>query len=227
MILETKPKIVFIDIRMASIDSRALRARLEDSDRPEIIFTSAFSVVELKALEIAALYYLIKPIGREALLAALDTVRRRWSVLAADQTPSPPLLDKGLELLVEDRGAERSLPVSEVIWLQAERDYVRVHTQERSFLVRQTLQCLGDQLSRQGFTRVHRSVVVNAGKVLRRERRSDGGLRLVLEGGVQVPVGRKFARASNAKTQSRVAGPASGAGAIQLPTRPAPYSFAS
>jgi DNA-binding LytR/AlgR family response regulator len=96
------------------------------------------------------------------------------------------------DLWVIDNGGERRLSTDRVIWIQAERDYIRLHTAERSFLVRETLHAICERLRPMGFIQIHRGVVVNDNKVVRRIRHKSGALRLIVEGGAELPVGRKF-----------------------------------
>jgi DNA-binding LytR/AlgR family response regulator len=99
------------------------------------------------------------------------------------------------EIWVNDRRGRVRVPVDQVIWFEAEREYVRIHGPERSYLVRRALRELTDRLDPDQFLRLHRSALVNRAKIERVVRRPSGGLAAVLANGVEVPVGRKYQNA--------------------------------
>lgn len=82
-----------------------------------------------------------------------------------------------------------------MIWFEAEREYVRIHGPDRSYLVRRALRELTDRLDPEQFLRLHRSALVNRSRIERVVRRPSGGLAAVLVNGVEVPVGRKYQNA--------------------------------
>ena len=87
------------------------------------------------------------------------------------------------------------VPLHQVVWFEAERDYVRVHTSERSYLMRRALQDLAERLDSDHFLRLHRSALVNSDKISRLFRDTRGGMAVSLITGVEVRVGRKYQKA--------------------------------
>ncbi|HXF78152.1 MAG TPA: response regulator [Usitatibacter sp.] len=185
--------IVLLDIRMPEIDGmEAARHIAGMADPPSIIFTTAFDSYAIKAFEVNAIDYLLKPIRVERLLAALNKTR-------AAPKPSRDALDAAANqprrhLSVHERGKIILVPLADVLYLRAELKYVTVRTVDREFLVEESLTRLEEEFS-DAFVRVHRNCLVARSAISGFERNaedSDSGWAVVVRGtGEKLPVSRR------------------------------------
>jgi two-component system response regulator AlgR len=188
-----KVGIVLLDIRMPEIDGmEAARHIAGMPEPPSIIFTTAFDSYAIKAFEVNAIDYLLKPIRVERLLAALNKTR-------AAPRPSREALDAAANqprrhLSVHERGKIILVPLAEVLYLRAELKYVTVRTADREFLVEESLTRLEEEFS-EAFVRVHRNCLVARAAISGFERNaedSDSGWAVVVKGtGEKLPVSRR------------------------------------
>ena len=188
-----KVDIVLLDIRMPEIDGmEAARHIAGMAEPPSIIFTTAFDSYALKAFEVNAIDYLLKPIRVERLLAALNKTR-------ASPKPSRDALDAAANqprrhLSVHERGKIILVPLADVLYLRAELKYVTVRTVDREFLVEESLTRLEEEFA-DAFVRVHRNCLVARSAIAGFERNaedSDSGWAVVVRGtGEKLPVSRR------------------------------------
>lgn len=181
---------VFLDIRMPGIDGLGLAKILQRfAAPPVIVFVTAYDSHAVDAFELEAADYLLKPVRAERLEQALARIRR---VAAAPPAPAPPPAEETIP--VELGGVTRYLKRSEVVYAEAQRDYVRLHTRTAGHLVRTPLGTLEERWADAGFIRVHRRFLVNTAYV--EQLRSAAGHFAVDLGQQQtVPVSRRFAAA--------------------------------
>jgi len=170
--LERAPAdIVLTDIRMPRMDGVELAQQLAGlPDPPAIVFVTAYDEFALKAFELAAVDYLLKPARAPRLLDALRKARR---LVGADFQPLAPA---GRERLrVVERGGVLLVPVADVLYLRAEQKYVTVRTAEREYLLEESLAHLEEEFGRR-FVRIHRNCLVAAAAVagVAREGGADG-----------------------------------------------------
>jgi len=170
MIEAQSPELVLLDIQMPGLDGFGVVEALEDP--PAIIFVTAYDQYAIRAFEVHALDYLLKPFSRERLAKA---IRRAREALAEGQDLSAqlrPLLE-GLaadgqyltRLAVRDRESIRVLDVDEVDWIGIEDEQVMVHVGDQAYPVRRTLTELEARLDPKRFFRAHRSALVNLDRV--------------------------------------------------------------
>ncbi|MBX3483715.1 LytTR family DNA-binding domain-containing protein [Phenylobacterium sp.] len=201
--------VVLLDIRMPGLSGLDL-ARATDPDRaPVFIFVTAFSRFATDAFELAAVDYLLKPVEFDRLHAALERARKTLQsraarsriaeleevVAALRAAEAEPAAPSGFaeEIWVPDRGDRLRLPVNLIDWVEAERDYVRIHSRGRSFLVRKAIRKLQAELDPADFLRVHRGALVRRDRIVRLARRPGGPSAVVLQSGAEVPVARRQA----------------------------------
>jgi two-component system, LytTR family, response regulator len=166
---ELRPDLVFLDIRMPELSGLDVLEHAEHE--PAVIFTTAFDRYAVTAFELGALDYLLKPFGRDRFLAAVERARRVLGARPNDDSDSSTLARARAALgsstgpaeriFVRDRGRIVPIPVRDIDRLEAEDDYVAVHTRGRRFLVYLPLGEFERQLDPARFLRVHRSHVVN------------------------------------------------------------------
>lgn len=168
-----KVDIVLLDIRMPEMDGiEAARHIAGMVQPPAVIFTTAYDSYAIKAFEVNAIDYLLKPVRRERLLAALGKVRSAPPVTA--QALAAAADQPRRHLSIHERGRIHLVPVPEILYLRAELKYVTVRTAEREFLVEESLQHLEDEFEPL-FVRIHRNCLVARGAIGGFERSSEEG----------------------------------------------------
>jgi len=209
-IAEVQPDLVFLDVQMPKLDGFEVLELLDP--RPAVVFCTAYDEFALRAFEVHAVDYLLKPYGRERLAAALVRVRERLAAkaapVAATDAAAPPAPDaarlaadarepgRRLERLVIRDGANvHVVPVERVDAIEAQDDYIAIHAEGRTWLKHQALAELEAQLDPERFVRVHRSFLVNVERIARLELMAKDMRVAFLEDGREVPVSRSgFAR---------------------------------
>jgi DNA-binding LytR/AlgR family response regulator len=193
-IRQAAPDLVVLDIRMPGLSGIELAEEIGE-DGPAVIFVTAYGRHALKAFELAAVDYVLKPLDFDRLAEAVERARRslaaRRPVPAAPEPETEPEPYQQ-EIWVADRRGRTRVSVEAVEWFEAERDYVRIHAPERSYLIRRSITDLAERLDPRLFLRLHRSALVNTRRIAALKRRAGGGLTAVLVSGVEVPVGRTF-----------------------------------
>jgi two-component system LytT family response regulator len=200
-IQERRPDIVFLDIQMPGIDGFGVVEALGPNRIPAIVFVTAYDQYALKAFEVHALDYLLKPFDRERFAATLDRAR------AAVQLRANGALDAGLSallaefaarrrsadrLLVRAAGKERLIPVEEVDWFEAAGNYVRLHVGRERHLLRETMCHLEERLDAERFVRIHRSSIVNLARVQEMEPYFHGDYIVRLKDGRTLTLSRTY-----------------------------------
>lgn len=185
--------VVFLDIAMPGMDGIELASLLRRMAQPPVIvFVTAFEEHAATAFGIGAADYLLKPVGPERLRAALDRVRL-FLAPAANAPDAGAAIDALAAVPVELAGRTRFVRRDEVRFVEAQGDYVRLHTPQGTHLVRIPISRLQEHWRHAGYVRVHRSYLLAVPAV--RELRSDlsGGLLANTDVG-DVPVSRRHAR---------------------------------
>ncbi|HUL95455.1 MAG TPA: LytTR family DNA-binding domain-containing protein [Usitatibacter sp.] len=188
-----KVDIVLLDIRMPEIDGMEAARHIAGMENPPaIIFTTAFDSYALKAFEVNAIDYLLKPIRAERLLGALSKTRAgprvtREALEAAANQPRR-------HLSVHERGKIILVPLADILYLRAELKYVTVRTAQREHLVEESLTHLEEEFA-DVFVRVHRNCLVARTAIAGFERNaeeSESGWAVIIKGtGEKLPVSRR------------------------------------
>jgi two-component system LytT family response regulator len=194
----TKPELLFLDIRMPDMDGfdvvGALSAH-DDVAMPHIVFTTAYDQYAVRAFEIHAIDYLLKPFTHERLHSAVQCVRDR--IVA----PVPEEAERAFEpnggsyatrIVFKSRGRILFLPVDDIRWVRAEENYVRIYVGGESHLLRETMGHLEGRLDPQSFLRVHRSSIVNLRYVKEVKNEPDGEATVGLVSGEKVAMSRSY-----------------------------------
>jgi len=187
------PDLIFLDIRMPDLDGfdvvHALSSR-GDLAMPRIVFTTAYDQYAVRAFEVHALDYLLKPFAQERLRAALRRFREKLAPFTAPANGArEPFTTR---VVFKSRGRILFLPVSEIRLIGAEENYVRLHTRDETHLLRETMAGLEQRLDPQIFLRVHRSFIVNLQYVREMLIENEGDASAVLADGRRVPVSRGY-----------------------------------
>ena len=187
------PDLIILDVEMPGRDGLAVAVELSREGGPEIVIQSAFDHYAAAAFEVEAVDYLLKPLRHERLRQALDRARRRHAERAAhvlvSAPPNPP--PERAVLRIPDRHGGYDVPLSEVIWVEAARDYALIHTSTRTHILRVTMTELAGTLPCT-LLRVHRSAFVSLAHVRRWGTPQRGVHGLVLSDGDQVAVGPSY-----------------------------------
>lgn len=157
-------EVAFLDIQMPGLSGLEVAANLEASTAPLLVFVTAFDEHAVKAFELNAIDYLLKPYDHERLQRTLARVRTR----AADRSARTQAIAAARartassdRLLVPDGEQLRLIDSASIEWLEADDNYVHVHTAARAFMLRRTLHDLLEQLGGRRFVRIHKSTAVN------------------------------------------------------------------
>jgi len=156
------PDVVFLDIRLPGGDGVGVARSLQQlAPRPLVVFTTAYERYAVAAFEVQAIDYLLKPFDDSRFQVAL---RRAEQALAPDRTPdrAPAAPSRFLQrVVIRSIGRVQFVEVSQIDWLEASGNYVEIHCGEQSFLHRERLRVLEQQLDPAEFVRIHRSIIVH------------------------------------------------------------------
>lgn len=167
-IREQQPDILFLDVQMPKINGLELLEVIEDA--PAVIFTTAYDQYALKAFELNAVDYLLKPFSRERFEAAvtkvLDRIKTGKPVPALSSETLRSDYQKILTRLVVKNGNTISvIPIAEIIFIEAQEDYVMIHTEKARYMKNLTMSYLETHLPQNLFIRTHRSYILNLEKI--------------------------------------------------------------
>ncbi len=193
-IMQYQPDLVFLDIQMPKINGFEMLEIIDS--QPAVIFTTAFDEYAIQAFERHAVDYLLKPITKTRFDRAMDKFLDSQQAEAGKRN-TRSLLDKihqtdgRLERVVVKTGAKiKIIPVSSIIYLEADDDYVKIHTQEGVFMKNKTMASFEEQLDPAQFVRVHRSFIVKVDHIARLEPHEKDSYVAVLADGKQVSVSK-------------------------------------
>jgi two-component system LytT family response regulator len=195
-----RPDLLFLDIQMPGLDGFQVLEALAPEKIPQVIFVTAFDHYALRAFEVHALDYLLKPFDAARLQHALDHARRQLA------RPDGGL-DRGVhdlleslrrqrayanEIVVKDRGRAEFVRVDDIDWIEAAGNYLEIHAAGKCHLLRETMKDLEARLDPDRFVRIHRSRLVHRQRVRQVEGGAFGEYRLTLENGIILTSGRGF-----------------------------------
>jgi two-component system LytT family response regulator len=190
-----KPDLVFLDIQMPRLTGIELVEVL--TEKPEIIFTTAYDQFALRAFELNAVDYLLKPFPKRRFLDAVKKATEKIESGTANKEPASQLLAKMPEtatpvnrIVVRKGNAINLIPVDKIIFVEAQDDYVMIHHADGKALKQQTMKFYEDSLSKQDFVRIHRSYLVRVEEIKRIEPYGKDNHVAILQSGDKLPVSR-------------------------------------
>jgi two-component system, LytTR family, response regulator len=190
---ELKPDLLFLDIQMPKLDGFEV-LDLIGRDAAGVIFTTAYDEYAVRAFDVHAVDYLLKPFDAERFAEALELARSR--VRTREPLPIRDLLETHREgaaldrVLIRDRSNVHVIPVEQIDYIEAQDDYVSIRAGGRSYLKEQTLGELEDQLASKGFLRIHRRYILNVSRLAKIELSEKDSRIAILNDKTQLPISR-------------------------------------
>jgi two-component system LytT family response regulator len=197
---DLKPDLVFLDIQMPELDGFGVVEAIGPEAMPPTLFITAFDQHALKAFEVHALDYLLKPFSPERFHQALQRARRWCQPQAEGKGPDLDALLAGLRkerpwvdrLLVKQGERHMLVRTAGIQWIEAEDNYVRLHVEGTSHLLRQTMAGLLARLDPAQFRRIHRSAIVNLDCIREFQPWSGGDHLVIMKDGTKLTLSRTF-----------------------------------
>jgi two-component system, LytTR family, response regulator len=197
------PDLLFLDIQMPELDGFDVLQEIGVGRVPVVIFVTAYDQFALRAFEAHALDYLLKPFDDDRFAAALERARERIRQRQGGDIDSR--LRSLLEQVHGDRGYLQRLVVpvghrnvfikaEDVDWIEADRNYIRLHVGDRSYLLRENLSHIESALDPKTFCRIHRSTIVNVNRIKAIESLFRGEYLVLLGDGTKLTSGRSYRR---------------------------------
>ncbi|HXG94601.1 MAG TPA: LytTR family DNA-binding domain-containing protein [Blastocatellia bacterium] len=200
-ILKHMPDLVFLDVEMPGMDGFAVLEAIDPDNLPAIIFVTAYDQYAVRAFEVYALDYLLKPFDQERFDRALARAKAHITserseslndrvLKALEQIKNRPVhLER---LVIKMNGHIFFVKTEEIEWFEAEGNYVRLHAGKDSYLLRDTISALESQLDPKKFVRVHRSAIVNLDRIQELQPWFHGEYRIILKDGVELTLSRNY-----------------------------------
>jgi two-component system, LytTR family, response regulator len=197
-----QPDLVFLDVQMPELDGFAVLDQLAGQPLPVIIFVTAYDQYALKAFEVSALDYLLKPFSDERFRKALDQAKRQIAQQDASElgqkllrlmgahetkTDAPRYLTR---LMIKTTGRVIFVRTEEIDWIEAYDNYIRLHVGGKAHLLRQTMNELEANLNPEQFARIHRSTIVNLDRIQELHPHFNGEHLVLLRDGTELKLSR-------------------------------------
>lgn len=195
------PDLVFLDVQMPELDGFGVLAELQGAPLPAVIFVTAFDQFAVRAFEVHAVDYLLKPFDRERFRAALERasqqirqhqageLNERVVALLAELKPGGRSLER---LAIKTEGRIQLLKTSDIDWIEAADNYVNVHIGSQTHLHRETLASLEARLDPSRFLRISRSAIVNVERIKEFQPMFHGDYVVILQNGTRLTLSRNY-----------------------------------
>ncbi|MCG2584212.1 LytTR family DNA-binding domain-containing protein [Massilia sp. TS11] len=188
-ITELEPDLVFLDIQMPKLDGFEV-AELA-GNRTRYIFVTAYDQYALKAFDIHAIDYLLKPFSEQRFQAALQQARERIAPVNVQALAQEANAHKSLErIVIRDGSRVHVIPAERISYIEAQDDYVQIRSEGKDYLKNQRLSELETQLDPARFVRVHRSYILNLEAMERIEQYAKDSHQAILKDGAKLPISR-------------------------------------
>jgi len=196
-----RPQLVFLDVQMPGLDGFDVLRQVGAESVPSVIFVTAHDQYAVKAFEVHAIDYLLKPFDRGRFEVSLARARRelqqgdhhacaeKIAALIRDLSGSHPHADR---LMVRGEGRIYFVRTEDIDWIEGADNYARLHVKRDGHLIRETLSSLEARLDPRKFIRVHRSAIVNVDRIAEIKTLFHGEQTIVLRDATEIPFGRKF-----------------------------------
>jgi len=200
-ILRLRPDLVFLDIQMPGLSGFEVVSTVGPERMPAVVFVTAFDQFALKAFDVHAVDYLLKPYSKERFEAALEAavreihgrrqagvgtgIRELLAALAEDGRLAP-------RILVRSGGRVAILAVAEIDWVESAGNYVELHVGSQRHLLRSTMSAMMRRLGGGSFVRIHRSTIVNVERIKELKQLRTGDFDVLLKDGRKLTMSRRF-----------------------------------
>jgi len=193
------PDLIFLDVQMPEVDGFDVLASTETKRPPLVIFVTAYDQYALRAFEVAAVDYLVKPFDRRRFEGALERAKSRLAsgresdlnqqtlALLAELRAQSSHVER---LVIKAGGRAFFLKTGEIDWIEAEGKYVRLHVGKESYLLREAIGSMEGQLDPRKFPRIHRSTIVNIERVRELQPWFHNEYRVILKDGTELMLSR-------------------------------------
>jgi len=200
-IRRSKPDLVFLDVQMPGANGFEVVSALGEAELPLFVFVTAFDRYALKAFDVHALDYLLKPFDRDRFLQALararqqlerpsnSDLRSRLLALVRDLEPAPQRLER---FVIKSGGRVFFVRADEIDWIEAAGNYVKLHVGTETHLLRETMNAVETQLPRETFYRIHRCHIVNIERVKELQPWFNGEYVVFLRTGARLTLSRGY-----------------------------------
>jgi two-component system LytT family response regulator len=188
VVRKLQPELLFLDIQMPDADGFRVLHELGPDVPRGVVFVTAHDEHAVRAFEVHALDYVLKPFGRPRFHAAVARAIERLCEL--DKATLRSTIDAMQRVVVRTGSKVILVPVEDIRWIEACGDYVRVHTADESHLVDERMHALERSLDTKQFLRIHRSCIVRLDYVTELHRESDGGGTIIVRGNIRLRVAR-------------------------------------
>ena len=195
-----QPDIVFLDIQMPEVNGFEVIAQTREFHTPRYIFTTAYDEFALKAFEVNAIDYLLKPFDDDRFFSALQRAKEKandqqnqalaqqlQAFIAANKREEQPYLKK---LSVRTGGKIHFVSEEQIDWIEADNQYVRIHTSTKVHTHRESLNYLEKHLDPAVFVRIHRSIMVNVNRITSLEPHFKGDFMVILDNGTRLKMAK-------------------------------------
>jgi two-component system LytT family response regulator len=194
VIAEQKPDLVLLDVQMPKLDGFEVLELIDPGIA--VIFVTAYDQYAMRAFDANAVDYLLKPFTADRFRQALDRVRQRLgtpgrTISASELSAAARAPEQKLErVVVKDGTKVHIIPIEKLDYVEAQDDYIALHSEKKNYLKQQTISSIEGQLDPKSFVRIHRSYVVNLERIARIEPYTKDSRVAVLTDGTQLPVSR-------------------------------------
>lgn len=201
MIKKQRPDLVFLDVQMPELDGFGVLEAIGNERWPQVIFTTAYEQYAIRAFELHALDYLLKPFdqtrfkdamqhAKERLRSGVDKeARSQINALLESIKKKSQYLDR---LVIKSGGRITFLQTDEINWIESDDKYVHLHTGKTTPMVRQTLSAMEAQLDPNKFRRIHRSTIVNVARIQELQPMFNGEHSVLMSDGAKLTLSRNY-----------------------------------
>ncbi len=203
---ETRPDLLFLDVQMPKLNGFEVLELLDAERAPAVIFVTAYDQYAMRAFDAHAVDYLLKPFDASRLARAIGRARERLGTrlpreIAASARPAGEWPHR---LVVKDGARVHVIPIPKLDYVEAQDDYVALHSESKSYLKQQPISEIEALLDPSAFVRIHRSTIVNLERVARIEPYGKDSRIAILQDGTRLPVSRSgYARLLDAMGDSQ------------------------
>ncbi len=201
LIREREPDLLFLDIHMPDMDGFHLLDELEGERKPFVIFVTAYDNHALRAFQVHALDYLLKPFDRDRFFESLNRAKthirqsrhddisaKLLSLISTEQVQKSPVG----RIMVKSNGSISFLRSDEIDWIEAQGAYVCLYVQGKKHLLREKIGDLESQLAHNKFVRIHRSTIVNVDRIKEMQPLFYGEYAVILQDGTRLTLSRSL-----------------------------------